>query len=175
MRNPLTKRLPRELRNNMGKYLGIFLLMAGSIALVSGFLLAASSINVIMSTMRDDYVIEDARFTLDYEATDEQLDAARDAAQGYGGAEVVPITSVDAALEQVDGSAAAREATVRAYAHRTQVDVAAYAQGRAPQTASAMVWPVCCASWAMAGVAMCTGSACCRLIRPSCSASGPSR
>lgn len=136
MRNPLTKRLPRELRNNMGKYLGIYLLMAGSIALVSGFLLAASSINVIMSTMRDDYVIEDARFTLDYEATDGQLDAARDAAQGYGGAEVVPITSVDAALEQVDGSAAAREATVRAYAHRTQVDVAAYAQGRAPQTAS---------------------------------------
>ena len=36
---PLAKRLPRELRRNIGKYLGIFLLMCGSIALTSGFLL----------------------------------------------------------------------------------------------------------------------------------------
>ena len=48
MVNPLLKRLPRELRNNLGKYLEIFLLMAGSIALVSGFLLAANSIGVII-------------------------------------------------------------------------------------------------------------------------------
>ena len=39
--SPLIKGLPRELAHNIGKYLGIFLLMAVSIALTSGFLLAA--------------------------------------------------------------------------------------------------------------------------------------
>lgn len=135
MRNPLIRRLPRELRNNIGKYLGIFLLMTGSIALVSGFLLAASSIGAIMATMRDDYVIEDARFTLDYEATSEQLDAAREAAQPYGGATIAPLTSVDAEMGNVDGAEPLRKATVRTYAHRTQVDLAAYAEGRAPRSA----------------------------------------
>ena len=130
---PLTRRLPRELRDNLGKYLGIFLLMAGSIALVSGFLLAASSIQVILSTMRDDYDIEDARFTCDFEPSAEALDAARDAAAGVGGADVEPLHSVDAALDAVDGAAPVREATVRAYAHRNSFDVAAYADGRAPQ------------------------------------------
>ena len=41
--------------------------------------------------------------------------------------------------------------------------------------AMATVWPICCASSASSGVAMCTGLACCRLINPSCKASGPSR
>ena len=133
MRNPLMRRLPRELRNNLGKYLGIFLLMAGSIALVSGFLLAASSIDVIISTMRDDYNIEDARFTCDFEASDEALAAARDAAADSGGADVEPLYSVDTSLDAVDGGEAGRQATVRAYAHRTTFDVAAYAEGRAPR------------------------------------------
>ena len=135
MRNPLLKRLPRGLRSNLGKYLGIFALMTSSIALVSGFLLAASSIQVINSTMRDDYNIEDARFTLDFEATDEQLDAAREATDDYGGAQITPLESIDASLDGVDGAAAPREATVRIYAHRTEVDVAAYAEGRAPENA----------------------------------------
>ena len=133
--NPLIKRLPRELIHNTGKYLGIFLLMAGSIALVSGFLLAANSISVIMSTMREDYRIEDARFTCDYEATDEMLAAATDAADEVGGATVYELYSVDGALEGVDGGSAPREATVRAYRHRTEVDVAAYAEGREPTAA----------------------------------------
>lgn len=56
---PLAKRLPRELRRNIGKYLGIFLLMCGSIALTSGFLLAAHSIGCLIDDMRDAYTIED--------------------------------------------------------------------------------------------------------------------
>ena len=48
MASPLRKRFPRELKNNLGKYLGIFLLMSVTIALTSGFLLAAHSIAVII-------------------------------------------------------------------------------------------------------------------------------
>ena len=77
---PLAKRLPRELRRNIGKYLGIFLLMCGSIALTSGFLLAAHSIGCLIDDMRNAYTIEDGRVTTSFEATDDQLKAAEDAA-----------------------------------------------------------------------------------------------
>ena len=83
---PLARRLPRELRNNLGKYLGIFLLMTGSIALTSGFLLAAHSIGRIIDSMRDEYAIEDGRVTTSFEATSAQLKAAEDAAEDAGGA-----------------------------------------------------------------------------------------
>ncbi len=134
--NPLIKRLPRELAHNTGKYLGIFFLMAGSIALVSGFLLAAHSISEIMSTMREDYNIEDARFTCDYEATPEMLSAAAEAAESAGGAQIYELYSADATLEAANGAAAEKQATVRSYAHRTEFDIAAYAEGAAPATAS---------------------------------------
>ena len=51
--SPLIKRVPRELKNNLGKYIAIFLLMCLSIALTSGFLLAAHSISVIIDDMVD--------------------------------------------------------------------------------------------------------------------------
>ena len=93
---PLARRLPRELRHNLGKYVGIFLLMCASIALTSGFLLAAHSISVIIDGMRDEYAIEDGRVTTSFEATEAQLDAARDAADGVGGVDVYENFSVDA-------------------------------------------------------------------------------
>ena len=132
--SPLIKRLPRELAHNIGKYLGIFLLMAVSIALTSGFLLAAHSISVIIDDMPETYVIEDGRFTTAFEATDEQLDAVRDAASDSGGIELYKNYSFDASFEKTQGDNA-RNCTVRTFEHRTQVDLAAYAQGGEPQAA----------------------------------------
>ncbi len=43
MKNPLWKRLPKELAADLGKYLVIFLFMILSIGFVSGFLLAGKS------------------------------------------------------------------------------------------------------------------------------------
>lgn len=131
---PLIKRLPRELVHNIGKYLGIFLLMAVSIALTSGFLLAAHSISVIIDDMPETYVIEDGRFTTAFEATDEQLDAVRDAASDSGGIELYKNYSFDTSFEKTQGDNA-RNCTVRTFEHRTQVDLAAYAQGGEPQAA----------------------------------------
>ena len=68
MASPLHKRFPRELKDNLGKYLGIFLLMSVTIALTSGFLLAAHSIGVIIDDMPEKYSIEDARFTTAFES-----------------------------------------------------------------------------------------------------------
>ncbi|WP_302142254.1 ABC transporter permease [Senegalimassilia anaerobia] len=136
MASPLRKRFPRELKNNLGKYLGIFLLMSVTIALTSGFLLAAHSIGVIIDDMPEKYSIEDARFTTAFEATDEQLDAAADAANdaGTGGTDIVRNWSFDADFNHAQGDDG-RDRTLRVYQHRTQVDLAAYAGGRVPEAA----------------------------------------
>ena len=136
MASPLRKRFPRELKNNLGKYLGIFLLMSVTIALTSGFLLAAHSIGVIIDDMPEKYSIEDARFTTAFEATDEQLDAAADAANdaGTGGTDIVRNWSFDADFNHAQDDDG-RDRTLRVYQHRTQVDLAAYAEGRVPEAA----------------------------------------
>ena len=43
MKNPLRKRFFRELREEIGKYLVVFILMAATIGFVSGFLVADGS------------------------------------------------------------------------------------------------------------------------------------
>lgn len=136
MASPLRKRFPRELKNNLGKYLGIFLLMSVTIALTSGFLLAAHSIGVIIDDMPEKYSIEDARFTTAFEATDEQLNAAADAARdaGAGGADIFRNWSFDADFNHAQGDDG-RDRTLRVYQHHTQVDLAAYAEGRVPEAA----------------------------------------
>ena len=136
MASPLRKRFPRELKNNLGKYLGIFLLMSVTIALTSGFLLAAHSIGIIIDDMPEKYTIEDARFTTAFEATGEQLNAAADAAReaGTGGADIVRNWSFDADFNHAQGDDG-RDRTLRVYQHRTQVDLAAYAEGRVPEAA----------------------------------------
>ena len=129
---PLAKRLPRELRRNIGKYLGIFLLMCGSIALTSGFLLAAHSIGCLIDDMRDDYTIEDGRVTTSFEATDEQLKAAEDAAEDVGGVTLYKNFSIDTIIKKASGDDGTKR-TLRTYAHRTKIDIASYCEGRRPK------------------------------------------
>ena len=40
MKSPLRKRIPRELKGEIGKYLVVFILMVATIGMVSGFLVA---------------------------------------------------------------------------------------------------------------------------------------
>lgn len=129
---PLAKRLPRELKNNIGKYLGIFLLMCGAIALTSGFLLAAHSISQIINGMHGEYTIEDGRLATSFEATNNQLQAARDAAKDVGGVTLFDNYSIDAAITLPNDDGTKR--TLRTYKHRTQVDIAAYCEGSEPAT-----------------------------------------
>lgn len=43
MRKPLDKRLSRDLKKNLGKYISIFLLLVATITIGSGFLVVADS------------------------------------------------------------------------------------------------------------------------------------
>ena len=64
MRNPLHKRLPRELRSEFGKYLVIFLMMILSIGFVSGFLVADGSMLTAYQEGFEKYQVEDGHFRL---------------------------------------------------------------------------------------------------------------
>ena len=59
MKNPLRKRFFRELREEIGKYLVVFILMAATIGFVSGFLVADGSMLTAYNNSFQKYNIED--------------------------------------------------------------------------------------------------------------------
>ena len=63
MKNPLRKRLPRELKSELGKYLVVFLLMIATIGFVSGFLVADGSMLIAYNESFDKYNVEDGNFS----------------------------------------------------------------------------------------------------------------
>ena len=79
MKNPLMKRLPRELIGDIGKYLVIFLFMTATIGFVSGFLVADDSMLAAYNESFEKYNIEDGNFTLSQKASDTQLQHLTDA------------------------------------------------------------------------------------------------
>ena len=75
MKNPLTKRLPRELKSEFGKYLVIFLLLIISIGFVSGFLVADGSMIRTYNEGFQKYNIENGHFQIAKKATTSQIQA----------------------------------------------------------------------------------------------------
>ena len=58
MKSPLRKRLPRELKSEIGKYLVVFILMVTTIGFVSGFLVADGSMIIAYNESFEKYNIE---------------------------------------------------------------------------------------------------------------------
>ncbi len=69
--------------------------------------------------MRDAYTIEDGRVTTSFEATDDQLKAAEDAADDVGGVTLYKNFSIDAIIKKTAGDDGTKR-TLRTYAHRTK-------------------------------------------------------
>lgn len=126
MRNPLFRRHKRELLANLGKYVGLFLMMTFAVSFTSGFLLAASSIETIVDDMKETYRIEDGRFACDFEPGADALAAVRQLGvtlhQDF-------YKQVSTTLEGGDGTGGI---TCRVYPTRADVNLPAYAQGHAP-------------------------------------------
>ncbi len=74
MKNPMNRRYLRELRDDFGKYVVLFLFMAGMIALVSGFLVSNDSMQASYEESFTKYNIEDGNFELSKEADETLLD-----------------------------------------------------------------------------------------------------
>ena len=62
MKSPLRKRIPRELKEEFGKYLVVFLLMVLTIGFVSGFLVADGSLLKAYDESFDKYNVENGNF-----------------------------------------------------------------------------------------------------------------
>ena len=131
MFSPLARRIPREFRNNLGRYLGMFAMMVLAIAFTNGFLVAASSIETIIDGMRARYRMEDLYFTLDFEAKPASIEAVEDL-----GATVYESFYRDVPMElPATATHQDKAINVRVFANRTDVNLAYYFEGREPQAA----------------------------------------
>lgn len=72
MKNPLKKRILRELLSDPGKYLVIFLFMTATIGFVSGFLVADESMIYAYNEGFEKYNIENGNFTVEQKLTENQ-------------------------------------------------------------------------------------------------------
>ena len=71
IKNPLRKRYSKELKEDFGKYLVIFLFITLTIAFVSGFLVADNSMKTAYDQSFNKYNVEDGNFELSSEITSE--------------------------------------------------------------------------------------------------------
>ena len=130
MASPLLRRLPRQLKDSFGRYLGVFLLMVVSISFTSGFLMAASSIEKVLDGVRDTYNVEDGRFTTNFALSQGVVDQV----EQLGVCVYANYASdADLKLDANKHTGADASQTVRLCKHRDAVDLAVYCDGRAPQ------------------------------------------
>ena len=120
MRNPLRKRLLRELKEEAGKYAVIFLLMILSIGFISGFLVADNSMITAYNNSFETYNIEDGHFE-----TQKEMNRARRKAVRALGIEIFDLFFLDEPLR--NGS------TLRLFQERTEVNRVCLMQGRMPE------------------------------------------
>ena len=73
MKNPLRKRIFRELKEDFSKYLVIFLFMTLTIGFISGFLVAAGSMKTAYDESFEKYNIADGHFVLDKKADNDLI------------------------------------------------------------------------------------------------------
>lgn len=120
MRNPLNKRIPRELRSDFGKYFVIFAFMVLLISLVSGFLVAMKSCTVTYYEGMDKYNVEHGHLTFDRELDDEFLQAFEDKA------------NIDLFKLYYVNVPSDKGANIRIYKNREEVDLACIMEGVLP-------------------------------------------
>lgn len=119
MKNPLNKRLPREIRGDFGKYLVIFLLLVLSIGLISGFLVADNSMIRAYNDGFEKYNVENGHFL-----TERKMNKAQKKAVEANG-----ITLYDQFYVEQTADFGAK---VRIYADRNEVNTVCLMKGTLP-------------------------------------------
>ena len=119
--NPLNKRFLRELKNEAGKYIVLFVFIAGVIALVSGFLVASGSMSQAYDESFEKYNIEDGNFEVKREASSGLLDALQ-----KDGTKIYPNFYKEEQTKNV-------ESTLRIFKKRTEIDLECLMEGSFPE------------------------------------------
>lgn len=123
MKDPLIKRLPRELKSEAGKYIVIFIFMVIVIGFVSGFTVASGSLIAAYNDSFEKYNIEDGNFELLYEADD----AFTEAIEGEG------VTLYENFYKELETDIV--DSTLRIYKIREEIDLVCVNLGELPDSA----------------------------------------
>lgn len=78
MKNPLIKRIPREIKADIGKYIALFLFLTLTIGFCSGFLVAGGSMKGAYDQSFEKYTIENGHFTLAEKADESIIEKVED-------------------------------------------------------------------------------------------------
>lgn len=127
MRNPLVKRLPSEFKNELGKYIVIFLFMALSVSFVSGWSVAGGSMATAYDESFEKYNIEDGNFELYVKADDELIKAVEDSDRFD--AKIYENFYVEFPTKEVDS-------TLRIFKKRTDINLECLMDGEFPSSDS---------------------------------------
>lgn len=120
MKNPLNKRLPRELKSEFGKYLVIFILLLICIGFVSGFLVADGSMITAYNNSFEKYNIENGHFR-----TTDKMNSAQIKSAEENGITLYDNFYIEETLD--NGS------TMRMFATRDQVNLVCLMEGELPE------------------------------------------
>lgn len=120
MRNPLIKRLPRELKSEVGKYIVLFIFLTAIIGFISGFFVASNSLKAAYEEGFEKYNIEDGSFELYMEADDETIEALE--------ADGVTVYENFYIERETDGF----DSTLRIYQNREEIDKVCLMEGAFP-------------------------------------------
>lgn len=122
MKDPLRKRLPRELRSEFGKYLVVFVMMTALAAVISGFLVVDGSVLAAYNESFEKYRIEDGHLIAAEELTDGQKEELTDCG-------VTLYENLYVEQDFDNGTA------IRIFADRTEVNLVCLMSGKMPQKA----------------------------------------
>ena len=120
MKNPLRKRLLREVKEDAGKYVVIFILLVLSIGFVSGFLVAGSSMIKAYDDSFDRYIIENGNFR-----TEEPLSKAQKESIERKGVNVYENFYVEKEFDN--------DTKLRIFGERNEIDKVCVMDGRLPE------------------------------------------
>lgn len=121
MKNPLNRRLTRELKGELGKYLVILILLIATIGFVSGFLVADGSMLTAYNESFEKYNIEDGHFIVV-----KQMNKAQ-----KKNVEALGVTLYD--LFYVEETLVTNDSTLRIFPDRKDVDKVCLMEGSMPE------------------------------------------
>ena len=119
-KNPLMKRIPRELRKDLGKYIVLFLFLVLTIGFVSGHMVADGSMFKAYNDSFTKYNIENGHFITSLKLTDRAIGNIED--------EDVQLCEMFFKDKIVDG-----DKTIRLYRIREEMNLADVMEGRLPE------------------------------------------
>lgn len=118
-KNPLHKRLLREMKTELGKYIVIFILLVTTIGFVSGFLVADNSMILAYNEGFEKYNIEDGHFV-----TEKEMNRAQKKAVAESGNTLYEMYYAEEVLDN--------DSTMRIYKERTDVNGVCLMEGELP-------------------------------------------